>query len=222
MRAARRTGTITAAAAGLLLLAAQLLLPRLAAHRISSRLARYGRVESVQVSAWPAVKLLWAGADSVAIRAGDLSLSASEAADLLSESGGAERVRASARTVELGSLRLTDVRVAGDPGELSATASVSAADVRAALPPGVQVELLDSDHGTVRVRVSGGLFGLSASMDAVAEPREGVLLVKPEGFLMQAFTLRLFSDPRVRLQAVGASADPAAAGYRLSVSATVG
>jgi len=222
MRAARRTGTITAAAAGLLLLAAQLLLPRLAAHRISSRLARYGRVESVQVSAWPAVKLLWAGADSVAIRAGDLSLSASEAADLLSESGGAERVRASARTVELGSLRLTDVRVAGDPGELSATASVSAADVRAALPPGVQVELLDSERGSVRVRVSGGLFGLSAAIDAVAEPSDGGLLVKPEGFLMQAFTLRLFSDPRVRLQAVGASADAAAAGYRLRVSATVG
>jgi hypothetical protein len=168
------------------------------------------------------VKLLWAGADSVRIRAGDLALTLSGAAELLSESGGSGRVLASASSVHLAGLRLTDVTVSGAPGELTAGASASAADVAAALPPGMQVELLDSDHGTVRVRVSGGLFGLSASMDAVAEPGDGGLLVRPEGFLMQAFTLRLFSDPRVRLQAVGASADPAAAGYRLSVSATVG
>jgi hypothetical protein len=214
-------GAITAGALGLVLLGAQLVLPRLAASRISARLSRHGTVEGVQVSAWPALKLLWAGADSVVIRAGDLSLSLSEAADMLSDSGGAGRVRASAQTVQLGPLRLTDVRVSGDPREMSASATAAAADVAAALPPGMQVELLDSEHGTVRVRVSGGLFGLSASMDAVAQPSDGGLLVRPEGFLMQAFTLRLFSDPRVRLQAVGASADPAVAGYRLSVSATV-
>jgi len=206
----------------LLLAAAQLVLPRLAASRISSRLARHGRVESVQVSAWPAVKLLWGGADSVRIRAGELSLTPSEAAELLSESGGSERVKASASSVELGGMRLSDVSVSGGPGELTASASASAADVAAALPPGVQVELLDSEHGTVRVRVSGGLFGLSASMDAVAEASDGGLLVRPEGLLMQAFALRLFSDPRVRVQSLCASADPAAAGYRLSVSATVG
>ena len=222
MRAARRLGAMIAGGLGLAALGAQLLLPRLAAARISSRLAEYGGVEGVQVRARPALKLLWRGADSVVIRAGELSLSLPEAAELLSESGGAERVRASARTVRLGSLRLTDVRVSGDPGEMTATATAAAADFAAALPPGVQVELLDSEHGTIRVRVSGGLFGLSASMDAVAQPSDGGLLVRPEGFLMQAFTLRLFSDPRVRLQAVGASADPAAAGYRLSVSATVG
>jgi len=50
---------LLAGGAVLLLGLAQLFLPRIAAGRITSRLGRYGRVESVSVSAWPAVKLLW-------------------------------------------------------------------------------------------------------------------------------------------------------------------
>ena len=37
----------------------------IAASRISSRVGRYGKVQSVSVSAWPAVELLWGHADSV-------------------------------------------------------------------------------------------------------------------------------------------------------------
>ena len=59
----------------LLLALAQLLLPRIAASRISSRVGRYGKVQSVSVSAWPALKLLWGKADSAQVRAGSLSLS---------------------------------------------------------------------------------------------------------------------------------------------------
>ena len=54
----------------LLLVLAQLLLPRIAASRISSRVGRYGTVQSVSVSAWPAVELLWGHADSVRVKAG--------------------------------------------------------------------------------------------------------------------------------------------------------
>ena len=55
---------------------AQLLLPGIAASRISSRVGRYGEVQSVSVSAWPAVKLLWGSADSVTVRARSLRVSA--------------------------------------------------------------------------------------------------------------------------------------------------
>ena len=43
----------------LLLVVAQLVLPRIAASVVSSRVGRYGKVQSVSVEAWPAVKLLW-------------------------------------------------------------------------------------------------------------------------------------------------------------------
>ena len=73
----RRLRIALLAAAGVLLLLglAQLLLPRIASSTISSRVGRYGKVESVSVSAWPAVELLWGSADSVRVKARRLSLS---------------------------------------------------------------------------------------------------------------------------------------------------
>jgi hypothetical protein len=220
------TGRIGAGAAGVLGLAlvlAQLLLPRFVASRIASRVGRYGAVQSVSVSAWPAVKLLWGSADSVVVRAGALAMTPSQAADLLGEGGGAGRVHASARSLQLGPLRLTGVSLSGHGHEVSAEASASDADIAAALPAGVQVQLLRSDHGRVRVRVNGGLFGVAASVDAVAEPSDGAIVVRPQGLLLQTFQLRLFADPRVRVQGLGASAEPGpSAGYRLAVSAALG
>ena len=55
----------------LVLALAQVLLPRIAASRISSRVGRYGKVQSVSVSAWPAVELLWGSVDSVRVAAGE-------------------------------------------------------------------------------------------------------------------------------------------------------
>ncbi|HEY2572328.1 MAG TPA: hypothetical protein VGI27_12690, partial [Solirubrobacteraceae bacterium] len=86
-----------------------------------------------------------------------------------------------------------------------AQAHVSSADVRAALPAGVDVQLLGSSGGQVEVRASGGLFGVGASVDAVAQASNGKLVVQPRGFLVQALKLTLFSDPHVYVEAVGAS-----------------
>src|SRR6476620_398989 len=91
-RSGLRMGLAIAGAALLLLALAQLLLPRLAASRISSRVGRYGEVASVSVSAWPALKLLWGSADSVRVKARHLSLSPGQAAKLLWEGRGAARM----------------------------------------------------------------------------------------------------------------------------------
>jgi len=76
-------------AIALALALAQVLLPGIAADRIGSRVRRYGSVQSVSVTAWPAVKLLWGDADSVKVRARNLSLSPRQAAGLLWEGRGA-------------------------------------------------------------------------------------------------------------------------------------
>src|ERR1019366_6227068 len=79
--------------------AAVVLLPRIAASVISSRVGRYGKVNSVSVSAWPAVKLLWGSADSVKVRAQSLTLEPGQAAKLLWEARSTTRVDASVQRV---------------------------------------------------------------------------------------------------------------------------
>ncbi|HEX4189066.1 MAG TPA: LmeA family phospholipid-binding protein [Solirubrobacteraceae bacterium] len=212
---------IGVALAALLLLAlAQLLLPRLAASRISSRVARYGSVEHVGVSAWPAVELLWGHADSVTVRAHSLSLTPAQAAKLLWEGRNVQRIQLDSSSVRLGNVQLTGARLRKRGSSLTAGASIDGAAVRAALPPGFAVGLVRSEGGTVQVSASGGLFGVGATVQAVAEASEGRLVVHPLGSLLQGFSLTLFADPRVYVEAVGAgvlSSSPPS--YRLTMRA---
>lgn len=191
-----------------MLAVAQLVLPRIAASVISSRVGRYGRVQSVSVTAWPAVKLLWGSVDSVRVRASQLAISPAQAAKLLWEGHRAASVQASAESVKMGSLRLTDVTLRKRASALSARATVGEADVSAALPAGFGVKLLRSGAGRVEVQASGGLFGVGATVDAVAQASDGKLVVHPVGFLIAGLRLTLFSDAHVYVEGVGASAAP--------------
>ncbi len=214
-----RIAAIAAAAVLALLALAQLVLPRIAASRISSRVGRYGHVEHVSVSAWPAVKLLWGDADSVTVRAGALALSPAQAASLLREGRGVARLDASATAVRLGSLAVSEASLAKRGEVLSARAHASQAAVRAALGPGVSVRLLASGGGRVRVAAAGSLFGVGATVAAVAEGEDGKLVVHPEG-LFGALRLTLFSDRHVHVVGVGASPDAGTPpGYTLTMNA---
>jgi hypothetical protein len=211
-----------AGAVVLLLALAQLILPRLAASRISSRVGRYGKVQSVSVSAWPAVELLWGHAGSVRVRAQSLALSPAQAAALLWEARGTASMDVSAERVQLGSLRVTDASLRKRGDAMSAQALTSEADVKAALPPGFGVQLLRSEDGEVEVQATGGLFGVGASVNAVAGASDGKLVAHPLGFLVEALQLTLFSDPHVYVEGVGASVQrerPLI--YRLTISASL-
>jgi hypothetical protein len=211
-----------AAAIALVLVLAQLFLPRIAASRISSRVGKYGAVEHVSVSAWPAVKLLWGRADSVSVRADDLRITQGQAAKLLWEARDVSSMDVAAPTVQVGRLRLSEVSLRKRGSLLRAAAQVTGADLQAALPAGLSVQLLASEAGRVKVKASGGLFGLGASVDAQAGPSEGKLVARPLGLLLEGLQLTLFADPHVYVEGVGASALPAAAGgpsYRLTMTA---
>jgi hypothetical protein len=97
--------------------------------------------------------------------------------------------------------------------------------VKAALGEGFEVQLLSSGGGQVEVRVGGGLFGVDATVDAVARAQEGKLVVHPLGFLLEGLKLTLFANPHVYVEGVGASevAEPSsgAAGYRLTIKASL-
>jgi hypothetical protein len=220
-RAGRIAGGVIVAIV-LALALAQVVLPRIAASTISSRVRRYGAVRSVSVTAWPAVKLLWGDADSVRVRALNLRLSAQQAAGLAWQGRGTSSIEMTAAHVQLGPLRLSGVSLRKRGDALSAQASASPADVSDALPPGISVALLRSEGGSVEVRASGGLFGVSASIVAVAGAQEGRLVARPLGLLLGGFQLTLFASAHVYVEGIGASAvnSPGEApGYRLQMTA---
>ncbi len=222
MGRAGRIGAGLAGAAALALVLAQLLLPGIAAGRISARVGRYGTVQSVSVSAWPAVKLLWGSADSVRVSAKSLRLTPAQTAALLWEARGARSLDVTAASVQEGRLRLSDARLSKRGSALMAEALAGEADVRAALPEGLGVALLKSEGGRVEVRASGELFGVGAAVNAVAGASEGKLIAHPLGLLVEGLQLTLFSDPHVYVRGVGASVQPGQPpSYRLTMSASL-
>jgi hypothetical protein len=203
-----------------LLVLAQIFLPRIAVSRIRSRVGRYGTVESVSVTAWPALKLLWGSVDSVRVKAGSLALSPAQAGKLLWEARGTGSMDVSAESVKVGPLQVSDASLRKRGSVLSAQAVASEADVKAALPAGFGVRLLRSERGEVEVQATGGLFGVNASVNAVAGASYGRLVAHPLGFLIEGLQLTLFSDPHVYVEGVGASiASQQPLSYRLTMSA---
>jgi hypothetical protein len=224
----RRAGRIAAWLAGaivVVLVLAQIFLPRIAASRVRARVAKYGTVHGVSVSAWPAVKLLWGRADSASVRAGSLRMSPAQTAKLLGEAHGVKRLSLTAESLREGPLQLQDARFEKHGSALRAQASTSRADVGGALGEGVEVRLLSSHDGQVEVSASGGLFGVQASLDAVAQAQAGKLVVHPRGFLLEGLKLTLIDNPRVYVEGVAASAvaggSGEVAGYRLSIWASL-
>jgi hypothetical protein len=213
---------VGAGAIVLLVVLAQVFLPGIAADHISSRLSRYGRVRSVEVTAWPAVKLLWGEADKVRVRADDLRLALPQTGHVLGEARGAEDIDMSAGSVRVGPLVLSEASFQKRGSQLSAQALASEAAVAAALPPGIRVRLLRSGGGAVEVSVGGSLFGVSGEIEALAQTSEGKLIVRPAAPLLQLFSLTLYEDPHVYVEDIAASATTSAAreaGYRLTMRA---
>jgi hypothetical protein len=223
-----RAGRIGALLAGALVLAlalAQIFLPGIAANRIRSRVEKYGTVRSVDVTAWPAVELLWGKAGSVDVRAGRVRLSTAQMAKLLGEARGAESLHVTAESLKAGPLQLEDATLRKHGDAFAASAWTSTADVQAALGQGFEVQLLRSGGGQVEMSVTGGLFGVKASVQAVAEAAEGKVVLRPRGFLLEGLKLTLLDEPGVYVEGVGASAAAGpsgqGAGYRLSFRASL-
>ena len=204
-RAVKIAGGVAAAIVVVVVLA-QLLAPGIAARVVRKKVEKHGTVESVKVKAWPAVKLAWGDADEVKVRAGRLRVSPEQTVALLKEAAGVEKLETTAESVEMGGLRLTDTRLHKHGSALRAEGVVSAADVKRALPKGVEVTLVGSGGGAVEVRATGGLFGVSASGEAVAKAEGGKLVARPTAPLLDRLKLTVFEDPSVYVEGVEARA----------------
>jgi hypothetical protein len=200
--------------------AAQLLLPGIAEDRVRDRLAHNGRVESVHVSAFPAIKLLWGRADRVTVRMANVRAGVARLGDLIGRTADDDRVDASTRELDVLTLRLRDARLQKRGDRLVGEATVTDADLRAALPPGFALRPVASADGRLVLRGTATLFGTTISANAVLLAQDGRLKIAPDVPFGGFAALTVFADPHVHVDGVGARAAPG--GFTLTARGRLG
>jgi hypothetical protein len=188
---------------------AQLVLPGIAAQRVRDQLSGSGQVLSVSVHAFPAIELLWHHADSVDVRLGRYRAAPGHLADLLHQASGVSTLKATANEVETGLLTLHDATLHKDGDQLTGSARVTEADLRTAIPVLKSVVPVASGNGQLTVRGTASLFGFTTTVDATVRAQDGAVVVVPQVPFGALATIRVFSDPRVEVESVGATPTPA-------------
>jgi hypothetical protein len=186
--------------------ASQVLLPRIAARDLRSRIGHDGEVLSVKVSAFPAIELLWDHADTVTIKLKEYRTQPNNVPGLLQEAGDVGTLNVSIGTLRSGQLTLRDVTLTKRGSELVGSARVDDADLRAALPVIDSVTPISSSDGQLRLRGKAGAFGISATVTAVVTTSDGKVVVAPAGLLGDFLNVTVFDDPGIYVQSVTGSA----------------
>ena len=198
----------------LLLIVAQLVLPGIAAQRLRDRLSKSGQVTEVQVSAFPAIELLWHQADRVVIRLKSYRSNPGHLGSLLGETANVGSVDASATQLDTGLLTLHEATLRKRGNGLTGSATVTTADLRSALGGAIQdVQPVSSGGG--QLTLQGTVLGVTA--DATLRAQNGNLVVQPDVPILNFVTVTVFSDPHVAVQGVGAADAPD--GFSLSANA---
>jgi len=187
---------------------AQLVLPGVAAQSLRDRLGHSGEVLKVQVEAFPAIELLWHQADRVVVRMGRYRSSTGHLGGLLAEARDVGSLDASSAELDAGLLTLRDAALRKRGDQLTGSARVTEADLRAALPILDSVQPVASSSGQLTLRGTATAFGVTATVDATVAAVSGQLIVQPDIPLGGLATITAFANPHVEVQDVGASTAP--------------
>src|SRR3954470_19465697 len=192
----------------------QLVLPRAAERRITSDLSHSGHVRRVSVEASPALKLLFKRADRVEVEMADVRAGTTgKLVELLRRTKGTKELDARADLVTLGPLRLHAARLTKHHDRLTGRATVSEAELAAALPPQLRVRPVEDPSGQLVLEAAIGPLPARPRVGA----RDRAPVVAPEGLLGGLGALTLFKDSRVQVAEVGAR--PIPGGVTLTASA---
>jgi hypothetical protein len=187
----------------------QLLLPGIAARRIRAQLGRYGQVQSVSVSAFPAIELLWHHADSVSVHLRSFRSGGSGLDGRLDQLSHVGSLHAEAARVTVGLVTVRDARLVKQGASLVATARVTDADLRGVLPVLRTVTPVASPGGQLILRGTADVLGAALSVNfSVRVSAAGALVVSPDVPFGGVATITIFSDPAVRVTSVSAAAVP--------------
>jgi hypothetical protein len=204
-----------------LLVAAQIVLPRVAAQRLRASLERDGSDVRVRVEALPAIKLLWHSADRVTVRVRYLrpggSGSHKSLPDLLADTKAVDRLDVRVGVLDARRLRVHDVGLQKNGNTLVVHVRVTAAAIDDALPP--QLRIAARQVAPDRLAVSGrtSVFGRSlAGRALILIDGRGRIVLRPDGVpLASLISVPVFSDDRVAVDALTTS--PAGDGFTATV-----
>ena len=203
----------------LLLVIAQLVLPGMAAQSLRDRLGKSGKVLDVEVSAFPAIELLWHHADKVVVRMQQYRSNTGHLSSLLDEAGNVGTLDASADQLSAGLLTLRNASLRKRGDQVTGNAQVTEDDLRASLPILQSVQPVASGGGQLTLRGTATLFGATASVDATVRALEGQLVVQPDIPFGGLATISVFNDPHLQVQ--GVSANGAPGGFSVSAQGTL-
>jgi uncharacterized membrane protein YdfJ with MMPL/SSD domain len=199
-----------------LVVVAQFVLPGLAAKRLRSDLAKQGSDVHVEVSAFPAIKLLFNHADKVTVSVGsyktddassdDSDDSGDDLPDLLAQTKATKKLDVDVRVLNDSLLRMQDVRLHKDGNALTANVTLLQSDIDTALP--AQLKLTGSDADGLTVSGSTDAFGEGFDAEARVEADDdGSLVLRPdtEGIdLGDLISISIFDDKRVAVDSISA------------------
>jgi len=180
----------------------QLVLPGIVARQLRDRFSRSGKVISVQVDAFPAIELLWHHADRVDVHLASYRASTGGLGKQLDQTAEVGTVDVTVEDLNLGLVTLRDATLRKRGDVLSGRATLTEADLGAALPPGLDGPPVAWGEG--KLALLAAARGLSA--DATLNAHDGELTIAPDLPLLGGLlTLTVFDDPHVDVQGVGAS-----------------
>jgi hypothetical protein len=125
---------------------------------------------------------------------------------LLLEARDVGTLNVSIRTLRSGQLTLRDVTLTKRGSKLVGSARIEDADLRAALPVIESVTPISGTDGQLRLRGTGGAFGITATVTAVVTATDGKVVVAPAGLLGDFLNVTVFDDPGVYVQSVTGAA----------------
>jgi hypothetical protein len=195
----------------------QLLLPGIAAQSVRSRLAAHGSVLSAEVSAFPAIELLFGDANRVSVVMGRYRVGAAQVASDLQQAAGVNDLEVRAHSLTTGRLTLTGVALTKRGSAVSGRADISEAALRGAVPFLSSVTPVASGGGRLTLLGTANIPFLGpVSAEATVAAVGGRVVVAGVG-LFSIFHLTVFSDPHLDVTSVAGARTPG--GLRLSVRA---
>ena len=186
----------------------QVVLPGIAASTLRSRLSRNGKVLSVQVSAFPAIELLWHQADTVVGRMASSRSGTGHLDSLLEQAGDVGTLNASVGTFNSGLLTLHNVSLRKQGDELMGQGTLLEGDLRAAIPVLQSVSFVSDGSEGLTLSGTGSFLGVTATVPATVQPQAGRLVLRLDVPLLSVASFTVFSDPHLSVQEVSGAAIP--------------
>jgi hypothetical protein len=191
-----------------LLVTAQLVLPRIAANRLTDSLERNGTDVHVSVAAFPAEELLFGEADSVAVRVERMASASHHVGDLLARTAQVGTLTASVGQLVTHGLVLDDVRLVKRGRSLLATATVARAAIQAILPPELSLTVAPGGTNGLVVQGRAQLFSHAITVRAEVQARSGDIVLYPLigglGSMLSPLHVTLFANRSVAFDSVTA------------------